>query len=584
MTYSINHYNGVLLGTVADSTINTTLASLNLIGHGFSGYGQSYNDNFVWLTENFCNTTPPSTPLTGQLWYDSGNSAIKFYNGSVFKPICPTISMTAPSSPLLGDEWFDTAHQQLNCYNGVAWVLVGPTWPVQATLTGMTTSNVGSAFFAGLNAHANLLVLASSQKVTTNAISGFGNIRPGLNFATASTANVAIGGIYNASNITVGNADQIAISIDPYNNGLIQTANNLILNNSLTISKNLTAGVINTTSGYQFNGAAPLNHILVGNGTDYVDSATVPSAAVNYQTVANIGVAANTRPILNFLAPLTVTDDPSNLSTDIGLPTLTTITPGFYQYANITVDAYGRITNAANTAMYYQTIANVSSAISPRSILVFQSPLAITDNALNNSTNVSLATTSVTPGFYQYVNITVDAYGRITNAANTAMYYQTVANNGNSFAARSILNILSPLSLTDNPGLNSTNLSLTTSGVTAGTYNYANITVDSYGRITNAISNIISSNLNTNGSVSLGGAILQWGQLATTSSGGTPITTNLPTAFPTACLWAVVIGRAVDGNYGESITFNIISWTKTSVTYQFNGGTSGAPMVLAIGY
>lgn len=36
---------------------------------------------------------------------------------------------------------------------------------------------------------------------------------------------------------------------------------------------------VNATVGYQFNGAAPSNHILLGNGSQYVDATTLPSAA-----------------------------------------------------------------------------------------------------------------------------------------------------------------------------------------------------------------------------------------------------------------------------------------------------------------
>lgn len=44
---------------------------------------------------------------------------------------------------------------------------------------------------------------------------------------------------------------------------------------------NITAsGIINSVSGYTYNGAAAANHVLVGNGTVYVDAATLPSASL----------------------------------------------------------------------------------------------------------------------------------------------------------------------------------------------------------------------------------------------------------------------------------------------------------------
>lgn len=44
----------------------------------------------------------------------------------------------------------------------------------------------------------------------------------------------------------------------------------------LATSVNVHGNNINADTGYQVAGAAPSNHVLLGNGTQYVDSATVP--------------------------------------------------------------------------------------------------------------------------------------------------------------------------------------------------------------------------------------------------------------------------------------------------------------------
>ncbi len=94
--------------------------------------------------------------------------------------------------------------------------------------------------------------------------------------------------------------------------------------------------------------------------------------------------------------------------------------------------------------------------------------------------------------------------------------------------------------------------------------------------------------LGTTGYVKLpkwaGGLMVQWGQFGTKSSGGTLYSDAFPATFPTACLWAIMGGKSVDGNYGESLVVNHTNFTTNLLTYYYNGGTSVAPVFLAIGY
>ena len=84
MPYSINKSNGDLLVTVEDGTADLNATSLALVGRNYAGYGEYLNENFVKLLENFSRSTQPSSPITGQLWYDSANRILKVYNGTEF--------------------------------------------------------------------------------------------------------------------------------------------------------------------------------------------------------------------------------------------------------------------------------------------------------------------------------------------------------------------------------------------------------------------------------------------------------------------------------------------------------------------
>jgi hypothetical protein len=142
MSYSISRYNGTLIKTVADGTIDTSL-DIKLIGKSYAGYGQAQNENFVYLLENFANTSSPPNPLSGQIWYDSANKKIKFWDATKWRVAGGAeIGSTKPSNLTTGDFWFDTANKQLWAYNGSDFTLIGPQGIAGSHTTEMQTVTV----------------------------------------------------------------------------------------------------------------------------------------------------------------------------------------------------------------------------------------------------------------------------------------------------------------------------------------------------------------------------------------------------------------------------------------------------------
>ena len=130
MPYTVNRTNSSAEPgqyTVADSVINTE-TDLSFIGKGYAGYGESIAENFLHLLENFSNTSAPSNPITGQLWWDSTNSKLKVYNGTSWLSTggSAPYQSAEPSGISQGDMWIDSDTGQLYFHNGTQSILVGP--------------------------------------------------------------------------------------------------------------------------------------------------------------------------------------------------------------------------------------------------------------------------------------------------------------------------------------------------------------------------------------------------------------------------------------------------------------------------
>ena len=99
MAYTVNNFTGTLIATVEDGTIDNT-TNLRFIGKNYAGYGEIQNENFLHMLENFAGGTAPSRPVSGQLWFDSSTSKLKFYDCLLYTSPSPrdSVGSRMPSS------------------------------------------------------------------------------------------------------------------------------------------------------------------------------------------------------------------------------------------------------------------------------------------------------------------------------------------------------------------------------------------------------------------------------------------------------------------------------------------------------
>ena len=143
MPYIINKTDGSIVANITDGTIDKSSTSLTLIGKNFKGIGEVYNENLVYLLENFANSLPPTRQIKGQLWFNSNSNKLNVYDGNNWRPVgSPFVSNTRPTDIVAGDLWIDKTTQQLKFYDGSNLIIAGPSYTTNQGRTGWITEEI----------------------------------------------------------------------------------------------------------------------------------------------------------------------------------------------------------------------------------------------------------------------------------------------------------------------------------------------------------------------------------------------------------------------------------------------------------
>jgi hypothetical protein len=266
MAYKLNKTDGSLLVELVDGRLDISSADIALIGKNYQGFGESINENFIKMLENFSNSTAPVKPLKGQLWYDTSTGRLKIYDGITFRSTDSTIyASSQPSELIPGDIWIDGSKDQLLFWNGVEAVLVGPSYTKNQLRSGdeiETIKDTTGQNRVVIKKYLNGSLYAVLSKETTTftpfpAITGFTDLKQGVNINTAFVDFEWLGKASSAGKIVdeLGNVfDQnsfLSAVVDDVTTGRLAIANDNGL--SVGLDTDLTIKVSGHTTLWQNN-------------------------------------------------------------------------------------------------------------------------------------------------------------------------------------------------------------------------------------------------------------------------------------------------------------------------------------------
>lgn len=266
MSYVIRNSRQDILAVVADGTTNTSATPLTLVGRGVTDYGLAENENYVYILENFANSTAPLAPILGQLWYNSSTDTLSVYDTANTWNSLATVSYV--DSKFVSPFFSGTATANTAPF-GTNSTQLATTAFVQAALNGGGTGNtavtgnlsVTGTITTGTNVLANGYVSAVGNIIGSNIngvnLSLSGNVISALNVTNTVTSNnvVAVG------NVTANNLNAAGLSL---------TANVI---SALNISTTVTAGIVSAVA-----------NVVGGN----ITTSGIVSASGNITSAANV--------------------------------------------------------------------------------------------------------------------------------------------------------------------------------------------------------------------------------------------------------------------------------------------------------
>jgi hypothetical protein len=383
--YVINYSTGNITLTPGNSNVS---AGLLFMGQNYANYGQSMNQNWMSLAEHYAsNATGPTTPVRGQLWYDSNNSSLKLNTSSTIGiPTWQTV-LTSPNSN--GNVSFDVVNANSFIGNGFRlFSLNGANISkVQSSLTADTAGTVTTGAQPNITSVGTLTSLTSTGNVTANNFIGnfVGNfVVPGANtqviynlnggaaassfftYADDTKTLTVSGGRVIAGSFTGNGANLSSINAANINGTVANATYALDAGNAINASSALTAVTVTNNAQPNITSIGTLSQLLV-SGPTFTNSLSVNTSS-NTASLSVSGAATisslTAQNILSGNTIITLGPVPTG-------PTSTTL---------------GAVMNYQNEDGTRKAFMGLADTVDNDTIFVFATNCTITGNIIDNLT------------------------------------------------------------------------------------------------------------------------------------------------------------------------------------------------------